>query len=77
MTTSTLTPSTQRRVAWVTPPDEAALPARVRAYFGRLRERFGFVRNSAWALSLQPEHLLAYATWSEALFDPDNGSLSQ
>lgn len=76
MNTSVATRS-QRHVTWVALRDERTLPAKVRAYLNRLRERFGFLRNSAWVFANQPEHLLAYATWSETLFDSDGGSHSE
>lgn len=74
MIISTLTPRTPQRVLRVARPDEATLPAKVRAVFARLRERFGVVRASAWALSLQPEHLLAHATWGEQMLEPERGA---
>lgn len=37
----------------------------------RMLERFSPARTSMWACSLQTEHLLAYATWDEMLFDPE------
>lgn len=71
MSTSTLTPNTEQRVAWVTPPAEETFPAKVRAFFGRVRDTFGSVRDSAWAFAFQPEHLLAYETWSETQADSE------
>ncbi len=66
MSASSLAKPLRRRIAWAT------LPAKTRAAFARLRERCGFAHNSAWAFSLQPEHLLAYVTWGESLSDSDD-----
>ncbi len=74
MNTPTLTPSAERRDVWVTPPRVERLPAKVRASFGRLRDRFGWVQNSGWTGSLQPDHLLAYAVWSETLSDHEESA---
>lgn len=59
----------RRPAAW------AILPAKARGYFARLRGRFGAIHDTAWACSLQPDHLLAYATWGETLADCDGGAL--
>jgi hypothetical protein len=65
MSTTTLTPDKEQRVASVVPAVGAALPTKVRASFARLCGRFGSVRNSAWAFTVQTEHMLAYETWDE------------
>lgn len=68
MSTSALAPRTRRHIAPVSTPGHVAFPARVRAAFSRL---CGRLRDPAWALSQQPDHLLAYATWGEMLLDPE------
>lgn len=75
MSTSTLASSARQRALSSLPADEATLPARARASFARLRGRFASTGDRAWALSLQPEHLLAYATWGETLLDPESGAM--
>jgi uncharacterized peroxidase-related enzyme len=65
-----------RRVAWITPPDEASLPEEVRALFARQRERNGAVHNSALVAAHNPAVLLAQSAFSGALFDPEGGSLT-
>ncbi len=73
MSTSLVHPHPRRqRVVGLTPPN-SMLAANVRACFSRLRGRFGSVYASAWAFSSQPDHLLAYATWSEMLPEADGG----
>lgn len=52
----------------------ATFPAKTRGCFARLRGRFGTIHGAAWACSLQPDHLLAYATWDETLADADDGA---
>ncbi|GEM_PF-3971939 len=70
MSTSSLATPIRQRIAMT---KETRL-TRMRASFARVRERFGFPGNSAWAFTLQPEHLLAYATWSETRFDSEDDS---
>ena len=65
MHTPSLGTPTQPHRAW-TPLVGARFPANVRACFARVRERFGTAHDPAWAFTSQPEHLLAYAAWSEA-----------
>ncbi|MHB8645181.1 MAG: hypothetical protein ACYDAR_05265 [Thermomicrobiales bacterium] len=61
----------RRRILRVLPYREETLASKARASFARARERFAFIGNSAWAFSSQPDHLLAYAIWSETLADRD------
>ena len=49
-------------------------PAKACAFLVWLRGRFGTMHNSSWVFAGQPEHLLAYATWSEIVCDPDVGT---
>ena len=51
-----------------------SISARVGRYFARLRAWFSSDDDPAWAYTLQLEHLLAYATWSEIIADQEGAS---
>lgn len=75
MSTPTIARSTPQRAAWGTLPNDASLSAKMRASFARLRERCTLLGNASWGASMQPEHLIAYATWGETLFDAEDAVL--
>jgi hypothetical protein len=51
-----------------------SISARAGRYFARLRAWFSSDYDPAWAYTLQLEHLLAYATWSEIIADLEGES---
>jgi hypothetical protein len=71
MSISPFTQSVRRHDTGISSPDVVRNDTSVRALFARLRQRFGVAYESAWARSPEPEHLLAYAIWSEALTDSE------
>ena len=72
---TTLTTTTQS-VAWIAPPDEAALPTALREQFARQRERGVAINNSALVAAHNPAVLLGQSAFSAALFDPERGGLT-
>ena len=64
MSAASFTEPVRQRIGW------SAFPAKVQAFFIRLRGRFGTARDASWVFTGQPDHLLAYATWSEIVYDP-------
>ena len=75
MSASTIIPGTPQHATWETSSDDAIVPAKGRALFARLRQWFAFSDTTAWASSLQPEHLFASMTQDETLVDSEDGSL--
>lgn len=51
-----------------------SIAARVGSAFARLRAWFSSDDDPAWAYTLQLEHLLAYATWSDIIADREGAS---
>jgi hypothetical protein len=65
MSAASLAKPFRQRALWV------SLPLKLRTLFVRLRGRFSVVRGCSWAFTGQPEHLLAYASWSEIACDDE------
>ncbi|BAY08960.1 peroxidase-related enzyme [Calothrix sp. NIES-2098] len=53
--------------SWLQVPDEATLPPEVQALFKEQRDRFGFVHSFFLGYSLNPEHLLLWFNYYNAL----------
>lgn len=61
--------------SWLEVPDEATLPPEVQALFKEQRDRFGFVHSFFLGYSLNPEHLLLWFNYYNALMHGE-GKLS-
>lgn len=72
MSASSVAAPIRQRIAWGKPV-EVALSAKACDVVARMHERLGAACDSAWTCSSQAEHLLAYATWGDTLFDPEDG----
>jgi uncharacterized peroxidase-related enzyme len=57
-------------------PDEASLPAHVRAIYDNFREHYGFIPNWLAALSVNPDTAYRLVTFYEHLFDPKRSHLT-
>lgn len=57
-------------------PDEASLPAHVRAIYDNFREHYGFIPNWLAALSVNPDTAYRLVTFYEHLFDPNRSHLT-
>jgi uncharacterized peroxidase-related enzyme len=53
--------------SWLRVPDEATLPEQVQAIFKAQRERYGFVHPYFVGYSLNPDHLLRWFSYYDAL----------
>ncbi|MBD2433471.1 MULTISPECIES: peroxidase-related enzyme [Fischerella] len=53
--------------SWLEVPDEATLPPQVQALFQEQRDRYGFVHSFFLGYSLNPEHLLLWFNYYNAL----------
>ncbi len=62
--------------SWLRVPDEATLPDQVQAIFKAQRERYGFVHPYFVGYSLNPDHLLRWFNYYDAL-QHGKGQLSQ
>lgn len=61
----------RQRALWV------SFPPKARTLFVRLRGRFSVVRDCSWVFAGQPEHLLAYAMWSEVACDDERAGVTE
>ncbi|MER3492403.1 MAG: alkylhydroperoxidase [Mastigocladus sp. ERB_26_2] len=61
--------------SWLEVPDEATLPPQVQALFQEQRDRYGFVHSFFLGYSLNPEHLLLWFNYYNALMHGE-GELS-
>lgn len=53
--------------SWLQIPDESTLPEQVQAIFKAQRERYGFVHPYFVGYSLNPDHLLCWFNYYDAL----------
>lgn len=62
-------------ISWLKVPEEENLPPKVRVIFREQRERYGFVHNFFRGFSLNPDHLLRWFNYYNALMH-SQGQLS-
>src|SRR5579872_7320580 len=70
------TPGTER-ISWLRVPPQEDVPEAIQALYARSLEKRGVVHNFYQALALRPAHLEALVGYINALFDPEQPTLSR